>query len=501
MNLKKSLWQKDIGQNNFKVLDKNIKTDILIIGGGITGLTSAYYLMDKKYNVVLLEADKFFFGCTCKSTGKLTYLQDLKLQDIYNIYDFNTVKLYYEAQKDGIRLVKKIVKENEIDCDLKKCSSVTFTNDDKELNKFDTEQKLLDELGVKYYTNDVEFEKEKVKRLIMVKNTYTFNPVKYLKGLLKVIRKANNIKIYERSRVTKIKKEDKYYIAYAKGYEVEAKKVVVACNYPFFTIPGFIPFKTYVEKSYINATKVTSEKDICGITSNYPTISFRYYNDKQNYYFVYLNNSSKICDKLNYKKNYDECVNESRKITGRVPTYKWTNMDVMTNDFLPIIGRISSDDKNVFIATGYNTWGMTNGTIAGKIIYDLVRNCNNKYTDIFNPSRSLTIKKVKNFVLNTMIPNAKSYSFNLVKKNPYWYKDKAFVTKINGKRVGIYYDNDGKKHIVLNVCPHLKCFLTFNEVDKTWDCPCHGSRFDVDGNVVKGPSCYNIKIDETTSES
>ncbi len=495
--MKKSIWQKDMGQINLDKLKDKMSTDVLIIGGGITGLSTAYNFINKKYNVILLEGDKFFTGTTCKSTGKLTYLQDLKYQDIYSVYDFETAKLYYEAQKDGIRIAKKIINDENIDCDFIKTSAVTFTKDNKELKKFDKEEEMLNLLGVKYYTNFSQIKDNGIKRMILVKNTYVFNPVKYLKGLLKAIKKSNNIKVYEESRVTKIKKDDNCYIAYANDCEVKAKKIVIACNYPFFTIPGFIPFKTYMEKSYITATKVEDSKEICGITSNYPTVSFRYHGDKEDNYFIYLNNSSKICDKLNYKKNYDECVNAARDITGKTPNYKWTNMDVMTNDFMPLIGRISEDDKNVFIATGYNTWGMTNGTVAGKIIYDLVSNKKNKYEKVFDPTRSMNIIKVKNFIVNTAMSNTKAYTFNFIKKNPSWYKNKACVTKIDGKRVGIYFDKDGNRHIVSNICPHLKCFLTFNEVDKTWDCPCHGSRFDVDGNIVKGPSFYNIKIDET----
>lgn len=497
--MKKSLWQKDIGQSNFEVLNQNIITDVLIIGGGITGITTAYNLIDKKYNVTLLEGDKFFTGTTCKSTGKLTYLQDLKYQDICNVYDFNTAKLYYEAQKDGIRLAKKIIKDNDIECDLMKVDSITFTTSKKEVSKFDNERNILDRLGVKYNVSSLAINQNDIKDLILVKNTYVFNPVKYLNGMLKVIKKSRNIRVYENSRVTKIKKENNVYIAYANNHEIKAKKIVVACNYPFFTIPGFIPFKTYMEKSYITATKVDYIKDICGITSNYPTVSFRYHKDKNEKYFIYLNNSSKICDKLNYNKNYDECVNAAKNITNKTPNYKWTNMDVMTNDSLPLIGRVSTDDKNVFIATGYNTWGMTNGTIAGKILSDLIRTNKSKYINVFNPSRNMTLTKFKNFIGNTVVSNIKAYSFNLIKKNPSWYKDKALVTKINGHRVGIYFDKEGNKYIVSNICPHLKCFLTFNEVDKTWDCPCHGSRFDIYGNVVKGPSCYNIKIDETKS--
>ena len=486
-------------QNNFDSLRENISTDILIIGGGITGITTAYNLINKKYDVLLLEGDKFLNGTTCKSTGKLTYLQDLKYQDILNIYNYDSAKLYYEAQKDAITLVKKIVKENDIDCDLEKVDSVTFTSDIKETKKFDKEQEILDKLGVKYYVTSSDIKDKNIKRMILVKNTYIFNPVKYLKGLLKIIKKANNIKLFERSRVVKIKKDGNNYIAIANGYEIQVKKIVVACNYPFFTIPGFVPFKTYMEKSYITATTTDNTKNICGITSNYPTVSFRYHEDKEKKYFIYLNNSSKICDKLNYKKNYEECITAAKKITGKTPEYKWTNMDVMTNDSLPLIGRISEDDKNVFVATGYNTWGMTNGTIAAKIISDLIRTNKSKYKNIFNPSRGMTLMKFKNFLGNTVLSNTKAYSFNLIKKNPYWYKDKAFVTKLDGKRVGVYFDKEGNKHVVSNICPHLKCFLTFNEVDKTWDCPCHGSRFDIDGNIVRGPSVHEITKDQTKS--
>lgn len=498
--MKKSLWQNDLKNYKYKQLDKNIKTDILIIGGGLTGITLAYNLINSKHEVTLVEADKLICGVTSKSTAKITYLQELKYQDILNVHDFNTVKLYYKSQKEAIRIINKNVKENNIDCNLKRCSTITFTQDEKESVKFDLEEKILKELGVKYYTDLNVLSDKSVKKLIMVKDTYTFNPVKYLDGLVNQIKKSNNIVIYENSRVVKIKNEDDALSVYVNGYIIEAKKIVLACNYPFFTLPGLFPLKTYLEKSYISACKIEKTKDINGITNTYPTKSFRFYEDEDNKYFIYLNNSCKICDKLNYKKNYLENKNESKKLTFVNPVYQWTNMDIMTNDYLPLIGSISNSNKHVLIGTGYNTWGMTNATIAAKILSDLIENKKNKYEKIFDPTRIINLKGVKNFVSNTMLGNIKAYSLNLVKKNPLWYKDKAMVTKIDGKRVGIYYDLNGNTHIVSNICPHLKCFLTFNEVDKTWDCPCHGSRFDVDGNIVKSPSVHNIKIENTKGE-
>lgn len=494
--MKKSLWQKDSLNTKFKPLDKDITTDILIIGAGMTGITLAYNLMNSKYNVTLIEADKLANGVTAKSTGKITYLQELIYQDIVSAHDFETAKLYYEAQKEAIRIIKKNIKDNNIECDLTKSSTITFTTDKKEIQKFDKEEKILDKLGAKYYNHKNILKDKEVKRYTMVNNTYVFHPVKYLNALIKIIKKKKNINIYENSRVVKIKNEDGNYIVISNNHSIKAKKIVLACNYPFFTLPGLIPLKTYLEKSYVTASKVDKTKNINGITNTYPTKSFRYHEDDSKY-FIYLTNSSKICDKLNYKRNYDSNEKKSKEITGTKPTYKWTNMDVMTNDSLPLIGKLTEEDSNVLIGTGYNTWGMTNGTIAAKILCDILLGKKNKYQKVFDPTRNITLNQVKNFVSNTLVSNIKAYGLNLIKKNPSWYKDKAFVTKIDGKRVGIYFDNNGNKHTVSNICPHLKCFLTFNEVDKTWDCPCHGSRFDIDGNIVKAPSVHNIKIEDT----
>lgn len=495
--MEKSLWQKynNIKENN--KINKNIKTDVLIIGAGITGITTAYNLINNKLDVTIVDRGKVFNDVTSKSTGKITYLQELKYQDICNIYNYETAKLYYESQKDAISILKRNIKENKINCDLERAESIVFTMNENEIPKFKLEEKILKSLNVKFLKKTNLIKDDKIKYLISVKNTYVFNPVKYLKGLLKKIKKSNNVKVFEKSLATKIRKDKDFYTVIVNGYSVETKKIVIACNYPFFTIPGFIPFKTYLKRSYITATKVINYKNLNGISIDKNVLSFRYYKENNSKYFIFLTNSSKISDKLNYEKNYMENVLKSKKITDKLPSYKWSNIDVMTNDFLPIIGKISDDISNVFIATGYNAWGMTNGTIAGEILSDLVRGKKNKYENIFNPTRKINLKSAKNLLINTISSSSKAYITNFFIKNPSWYNKKAIVIKENNKRIGIYIDEDGIEHKVSNICPHLKCFLTFNSVDKTWDCPCHASRFDIDGNSIKGPSCYNIKIDKT----
>ena len=496
--MKKSLWQKDNNLNELKSVEENLKTDILIIGAGITGISTAYNLIKSDYKIILIDRGKCFNGATAKSTGKITYMQDLKYQEICNVYDYETAKLYYQSQKEAIKILQKNIKENNIDCNFEKNESVTFTTNIKDINKFHIEERLLDSFGVKYSNNSKHVDNE-VKYLISVKDAYVFNPVKYLKGLLRRIKKSINIEVYENSVATEIKKENNYYIVCVNSKEIRASKIVIACNYPFFTIPGLIPLRTYLERSYITVTKIDYDKKVNGITNTYPYQSFRFYNDKGSKYLIYLSNSSSISDNINYLKNYNENIMISKKITNKPYSYKWTNMDVMTNDFLPLIGAISDVHKDIFIATGYNTWGMTNATIASKLLFDLIRNKKNKYQKLFSLDRKINVKIIKNFFINTFRSNIKAYVLNMIIKNPSWYKNKAYVTRMNNKRVGVYCDENGNEHIVSNICPHLKCFLTFNEVDKTWDCPCHGSRFDTNGNVINGPRKYDIKIDETKS--
>ena len=184
------------------------------------------------------------------------------------------------------------------------------------------------------------------------------------------------------------------------------------------------------------------------------------------------------------------CISENIK-------YSWFNFDIVTNDHLPIVGYLQNDNKDILIATGFNLWGMTNGTIAGKIISDMILNKSNKYEKLFDPNRLFNVNKLKNY-LNYNISTGMSFVLSKINKNPSFYKN-VKVKDINGKPCGIYSDNDNKKHIVSNSCPHMKCSLIFNEVDKTWDCPCHGSRFNINGKIIKGPATKDITIDKKSS--
>ena len=193
---------------------------------------------------------------------------------------------------------------------------------------------------------------------------------------------------------------------------------------------------------------------------------------------------------MNNEKNYSDLFWKVKSNFSDNIKYYWFNYDIMTADYMPLIGYLEKYNKNLLIGTGYNAWGMTNGTLAGKIISDLLLDKSNEYIDLFAPNRKTNILKIAN-TINYNLKNG--LSFISSKVNSY-YEFYPKNIKIVNKKVGIYTDDKKKEHKVCINCPHMKCGLVFNTIDKTWDCPCHGSRFNVNGKVIKGPSVDNITI-------
>lgn len=470
---KKSIWLKDFS-NNITTLDKDISCDVLIIGAGITGLSTAYHLMNHNLRIVVVDRNEIGNGVTAKTTGKITYLQELIYTKFKNELGEEISKKYLQSQLEAIDILTNIIKKEKIACDLEQVKSFVYTKEDAELAKLKEEKKLLEKLGI-----DV----KDYNKAIAVNDTYVFHPIKYLMRLKEILLN-NNVEIYEKTNIIEIKKEDQY-ICLTENHNIKAKKVVLACHYPFFLFPLLFPVKCHLEKSYI-ATIKNKNRKMSMITTKIPTTSLRYHLDNM----IYLNSSHPISTKNNEKDNFNNLINDAKKL-GKID-YIWSNQDIITFDSLPMIGKITDD---LLIGTGYNTWGMTNGSLAGKILSDIILNNENEFIDLFSLERHKSLNSVKN-ILVEIIRNGKSFTINKIKKDKSWYKEKLYFTKRNGKAIAIYIDENNNEHIVYNKCPHLKCSLIFNEFEKTWDCPCHGSRFDLDGNCIEGPSRYNIRYEK-----
>ena len=480
-----SIWSDYKNDKSYPKLNKNIKCDVLIIGGGITGISTAYHLSKSDLDICLVEKNTLGHAVTSKTTGKLTYLQENIYSKINAIHGKKKTKLYLDSQKDAINLVTNIIKDEKIKCDLEKVCSYVFTNDDS----LKIEKELLTEIGVSFNENSILPNGEKVKDAYYVSDTYVFHPLKYIFSLADICSK-NKVSIYENTKIIDINKDEKYYVCKTSNNIIKTKYVVLALHYPYFLFPFFMPLKSYIEKSYIEAFKVPKNNKFSSINISKPCISTRYHTSNNINYQLYLTNSHNLCVNDDYKDNFKGLIN----FKNSNPDYIWSNMDIMTSDKLPFIGALDKD-KSLLLATGYNTWGMTNGSIAGKIINDIILKKNNKYIKLFDPKRKINIGKIMNFPL---VLSSNAYSFiksKVIKQKP-WYSKNIKFEKRNGKNIAIYIDENKKEHIVYNTCPHLKCSLIFNEVEKTWDCPCHASRFDIDGKCLEGPSNYDITYKE-----
>ena len=478
----KSIWLDSCIECHYPKLEKNIECDILIIGGGITGISCGYFLKELNESVVLVEANQICTGTTSKSTGKLTYLQDDISNKIRKNYNIKTAKLYIESQKDAIELVKKIVLDNNLSCDFEPSTSYLFSKYDSK--KLKQNYNLYKENStVKFLKRKLPYE-EQIYNVIEANDAFVFNPTKFCVNLSKIISKK--VKIYENTRIIGINFENDFFIAKTRRFLIKCKKIILACHYPFFIYPYALPFKTSIEKSFLCAGETNTTKPISMINTDDNVISLRYYKNNTNY-VIFLTNNNTLHKNINDFKFRDDCIwKVQTKLTPNIK-YCWSNTDIMTYDYLPLIGKIKN---NLYIATGYNTWGLTSGILSGKIIYDIISNNENKYIDLFNPNRKMV--SFSN-LLNFNLKNAFSFLETKINKQKNFYKTNVKIIKEKGIYYGIYIDENNVEHKVLNRCPHMKCNLYFNYQTKTWDCPCHASSFDIDGNIIYGPAAKNIK--------
>ena len=485
----RSIWKENVKNESLSSLDKNITCDILIIGGGIAGLSTAYFLRDSNKEIVLIDKDRCAEGASSKNTGKLTFMQELIYHKLEKNYSEEVASLYLKSQKEAISLVLDIINKNDIECNLFEEDAYIFIKKDNDRKKIVKEVDFYKKNNIDCeIVNEIPIDFT-ILQGMKTKGSYSFNPYKFLVGVKNLLK--DKIKIYENTRAMSVERKGEYYCVKTKNNKIiKSKYVVVATQYPFFIVPYFTPFKTTVEKSFI----VSGESEIKGfqaISDGKPTFSFNYYKEGDGY-LLYSRRSHSITTNLDTRDDREEIVKEYKEYFNKNPEYYFQNHDLMTYDYMPFIGKI--DDYNMFVLTGFNKWGNTNGIIGGKLISDLILDNKNEYIKIFNPKRSISMLKVKNLTIyNSMVMSR--YILNKIVSSKSFYDGRVRIEYINGKKCGIYIDDKGE-HIVSNICPHMKCNLVFNYVDKTWDCPCHASRFDIDGNVIYGPSVYNIKIDK-----
>lgn len=537
-----SYWiNSEKNKEKYNKVEKNIETDICIIGGGITGISTAYYLTKENLKVTVLDMGKIGFQTTGNSTAKITsqhglfykYLKDSKGEDF--------ARLYYDANEDAIKNIKKIVEKEKIQCDLECQSAYVLAANREEV------QKVKDEVEVvRGFGGHAEYlEREDIDKNLLIlnplaairfKNQAQFNSYKYTIELAKVCKNLG-ANIYENTKVVDVRNEkDYYYLETEDGYKIKAKYLVITTKYPIINMPGFYFMKMYQSTSYGISIPV-KEKLFDGmyITSTNPKVSLRMakvdnniikdvvdgnienyakqdkenrkrVKEKQNskidneYVLIVVGADHKTGEKTDLSNSYKKLENIAKQIypQGKVENY-WNTEDCITLDKIPYIGKYSNMWENAYVATGFNKWGITTSNIAANIITDMIIGRKNRYEDIFISTRVEPVKnrqEVGNMLKET-VSSLVLKKFELPESEQASLKnEEGKIIEIEGEKVGAYKDKEGRIYTIVPKCAHLGCELSWNNLEKTWDCPCHGSRYDYTGKMLYGPTVKDLYIDK-----
>ena len=430
----KTTWSGYINKS-FPKLDKDISCDVLVVGGGICGILCASFLKKKGKNVVLLEMDKIAGRKTEKTTAFITAIEDLNYSDLIETIGYKNAKLYLEANLFALGEYKKLAKE--LDFDFEECPSYKYSLTDSKI--IEIERNAIMALGYDAELKDSIPIPLKITKALEFPNQGQMNPTKLINELIK------DLNIYENTKVVNIKNG----VAITTQNKVKFKDVIVATGYPFLKIRGLYFMKMHQEKSHVIDvfSKPSFKGNGVGINKN--DIYFRNYKDslilgscdsQTGYYCDGYNPSLKLIES-------EYGVNKIR--------YKWINIDAVTLDKIPYIGRFKKADKNMYIATGFCFWGMTKAMLSAHIISDLIMGKENKFASLFSPQRPILIKP--------LLKNIGSAIKGLV----------SFKTPR---------------------CKHLGCALKFNTLDETYECPCHGSKYDSDGKLIETPAQSDLKL-------
>ena len=451
----KSIWEQDVKATHFTKLEESATYDVCIIGAGICGIYSAYLLAKKGFKVVLVDADEQIGGgATKRSTGKLTtqhgtVYQKLKEEDR---------TLYYEANEESIQ---KIINEVSVSSYEKVTSYLTCHTEQGEQTlrkEFECYKKLP---FTPIATDEVELPLD-VKLAIGIPNMYQIHPARFTDELTKLAVEAG-VTIHTSTRIVKIVPSKKTVIS-EDGNEIQCKHLLLCTHYPIESIKNFLTVKLKIVRSYLAAVPT------------YDLLSNHYYNIDNpartirtaliggRPHLIY-GGGSHFAGTVRETKPYYETLENELKTVFQIPNSPvvWSSQDIETADQLPYVGSLAKNDDFIFIATGFKKWGLSTSLLAAEILMSSIVHEHHKAKHLFDPHRST---KASQFV--SSIAQASFVFEQLVA---------GYVARMKAPK-----------------CTHLGCKTRWNEGDKTWDCPCHGSRFSIDGEVIEGPAVYPLKI-------
>jgi glycine/D-amino acid oxidase-like deaminating enzyme len=431
-----SVWQMTSEIPGFESLQKDIRTDVLVIGGGLAGVLCAYQLTQAGVSCALAEADRICSGITKNTTAKITSQHGFVYDKLIREFDVRTARLYLKANEDALAEYRRLCQT--IDCNFEEKDNFIYSLDDPK--KVDRELAALRRIG---------FPAKKAESLplpfavagaVKFPHQAQFNPLKFVAAIVK------GLPIYEHTAVRELIGTT----AVTDHGRITAKKIIVATHFPFLNKHGSYFLKLYQHRSYVLALENAPNVEGMYVDEAQKGLSFRNYEN-----LLLLGGGDHRTGKSG--GNFAELEAFAARSYPNASIYaRWATQDCMSLDSVPYIGRYSARTPDLYVAAGFNKWGMTTSMVAARLLCDLVQGKQNAYEQVFSPSRTILRPQLAangfEAVVNLLTPTAPR-------------------------------------------CPHLGCALKWNPTEHSWDCPCHGSRFSEHGRLIDNPATGDLKHD------
>ncbi len=432
---KESLWEQYVKgeERTIKKLNGDIRTDVLIIGGGIAGILCAYRLKKAGVSCVVVEQENLLEGVTGNTTAKITAQHGLIYHKLKQTYGTETAGQYYEINQMAVKEYWKLAEQ--IPCDMEKKTACIYSTANK--RKLEKEAYLYETLRIPYVWQESAPLPMQICGALGMKEQAQFNPAKLLLSL------AAELDIYENTRVLDIEEG----MAFTECGTIQAEQIVLATHFPMINIPGGYFVKLYQRKSYVLAVKDGPQIDGMYIDEKKDGFSFRNYKE----YLLLGGGGHKTGTGSGGYEILEELVLKS--YSDKKIAFAWSAQDCMSLDGIPYIGHHSKKRSHIFIATGFNKWGMTGAMSASIVLEQMLTRGKSDFEKLFSPQRSM--------IHPQLLINLGSALGNILRP---------------GRR-----------------CTHMGCALRWNPQERTWDCPCHGSKFSENGSVLENPAKKRLK--------
>jgi glycine/D-amino acid oxidase-like deaminating enzyme/nitrite reductase/ring-hydroxylating ferredoxin subunit len=482
----RTYWNATADAPDFPSLAGDLTVDVAIIGGGIVGVTAARLIKDAGLTVALVEARRVGRQVTGKSTAKMTSQHGILYQTLMRKFGEDKARLYAEAQEAGIRRIESLARTHGIEADIEPRPAYVYTNDESYVSQIEKEVEVARRLGLPANLTRETGLPFDVLAAMRWDGQAQFHPTKYVAGLAATL-PGDGSHVFENSRVIDY---EPTRIVTDRG-TVTARHVVMATHLPLGQV-GMYYAMNYPMAEPVIAAPIRRIPPGMYKNAEQPGHSIRTHKSGGQTYAIVAGTHFKPGhpdDERTYMADIERWLTEHFE-AGPIE-YRWINEDYSAMDSAPFVGWSSSGGDGYLVATGFAAWGISNGTAAAMIIADLVQGRDNPWLDMFDATRVKPVAGAGEFVKENAEVAAHLVSGYLSRKP----KDldelepgHAAIMKIDGKNVAAFKDEQGKVHAVSAVCTHMGCIVGWNGTDRTWDCPCHGSRFELSGEVIHGPA-------------